>query len=262
MRIMVILGRVLDPAGISVSRRVGRIFVNRETYLLQPADRCGLEIALKIKDDADAEVVVVPRGPFPDDDVLRQALAMGADRAIYLTGEMADAADEAVMARVLAATVERLGGADLVLSGATAMDTGQAQLGPRLAEALGWPQVLDGWAVRVTDGEAEVICREDGGYVSRVVGLPTVVTVVPGALKPRYPDGVRLVNVYRGVGEVANALEAWDVADLVEEEALQPILEARGKDFPPLRELGVRLSGTPEEMAQTAADTLRQRVGR
>ncbi|NLF03160.1 MAG: hypothetical protein GX601_19525, partial [Anaerolineales bacterium] len=50
MRVVVILGRVLDPAGIVVNRRVNRIFINRETYMMQPADRCALEAALRIQD--------------------------------------------------------------------------------------------------------------------------------------------------------------------------------------------------------------------
>jgi electron transfer flavoprotein beta subunit len=258
MRIIVLIGRVLDPRGIVVNRRRGRIFVNWEEYLLQPADRCALEAALRIKDATDAEVVVFPRSPLPDDDVLRQALSIGADRAVYLTGDGFQGADDAVMARVLAAAVERLGGADLVLTGATTMDTGQGQLGPRLAEALGWPQIVGAWAVEAADGlvQAVLIRRGTTGYVTVEADLPALVTMSPGTLKLRYPDGVRLINIYRA----EDAVERWDVGDLVDEGVLQPLLERRGQDFPPERERGVRVSGTPEEMAQTLAGALRQRV--
>jgi electron transfer flavoprotein beta subunit len=272
MRIVIILGRVLDPAGIVVNRRRGRIFVNREEYVMQPADRCALEAALQIKDGNDAEVIVLPRDLLRDDaagsaDALRQALSMGADRAVNLVGQLPNA-DDAVMARVLAAAVERLGDIGLILIGATTLDTGQSQLGTRLAGALGWSQIVDAWAVHVIGGHVEVVCRPPpspvggdrgggSGYVIYKADLPTVVTVHPRALKPRYPDGVRLINVYRDGG----AVEAWDVADLVGEEAQQPFLEKRGQDFPPERERGVRLEGTPEEMVKALAGELRKRVG-
>jgi len=260
MRIIVLIGRVLDPRGIVVNRRRGRIFVNREEYLLQPADRCALEAALRVKDATDAEVVVFPRGPLPDDDVLRQALSTGADRAVRFVGQGASlpSADDAVMAQLLAAAVERLGGADLVLTGATTMDTGQGQLGPRLAEALGWPQIVGAWVVEAADGLVQAVLRDGAGYVAVEADLPALVTMSPGTLKLRYPDGVRLINVYRA----EDAVERWDVGDLADEGVLQPLLEKRGQDFPPERERGVRVSGTPEEMAQALAGALRQRVRR
>ncbi len=262
MRIIVILGRVLDSRGIVVNPRAGRIFVNREEYILQPADRCALEAALRIKETVGAEVVTLPRALLPDDDVLRQALARGADRAIYIAGKPMALPDDGVMVRVLQAAIERLGGADLILTGATTLDTGQGQLGPRLAEALGWPQIVGAWTAEVADGAVRAIRQDGGGYVGVEAPLPAVVTFVPGALKLRYPDGRRLINIYKGVGEIAAALERWEATDLVPPEALAPVLERRGQDFPPERERGVRLSGTPEEMARAAADALRARLPR
>jgi len=269
MRIIVILGRVLDPAGIVVNRRRGRIFVNREEYVMQPADRCALEAALQIKDGGDAEVIALPHGLLPDDDVLRQALSAGADRAIDLVGQVDNLSHvgDAGVARVLTAAIERLDDTDLILTGATTLDTGQGQLGPRLAEALDWPQIVDAWAVRVVGGHVETVCCVPpplrgglGGGNPHVIyeaDLPAVVTVHPGALKLRYPDGVRLIDVYRNEG----AVEAWDVADLVDADTLKPLLEKRGQDFPPERERGVRLEGALQEMAGALADALRKRVG-
>jgi electron transfer flavoprotein beta subunit len=273
MKIVVILGRVLDPAGIVVNRRHGRIFVNREEYVMQPADACALEAALQIKDGSDAEVIALPRSLLSDDDVLRHALSAGADRAIHFVGQIAERPKglplpygDAMATHLLAAAMEQLGEIDLALTGAITLDTGQGQLGPRLAEALGWPQIVDTWAVRVVGNHVETVCRISpplrgglGGGNPHVIyeaDLPAVVTVHPGALKLRYPDGARLINVYRD----ERAVEVWDTIDLVDADILKPLLEKRGRDFPPERERGVRLEGAPHEMAEALASELRKWV--
>jgi len=256
MRIIVVVGRVLDPQGISVNRRRGLLFVNREEYLMQPADRCALEAALRISDVTGAEVVALPRSPLPDDDVLRQALATGADRAVNLVGDSLAGADDAAMTRVLVAALERLGETHLVLMGATTLDSGQSQLGPRLAEALDWPQILNSWRVEVLDGRVRSVQRRSGEHVTVEGPMPAVVTVAPGALKARYPNGARLVSVYKD----QESVEKWDVSDLVDETALQPSLQVRGNEFPPERERGTRLDGTAEEMARELAELIGRKV--
>jgi electron transfer flavoprotein beta subunit len=243
-------------------RRLRRLFINREEYLIEPADHGALEAALRIKEETGAEVVVVSGRPEPDDDTLRRGLAMGADRAIYLTGDEFKNADEAVMARALEAVIEGLGGVDLVIAGMTTLDTGQGQLGLRLAELLGWPQVTDTWSVEAADGWLEAVRRNGDTYVRVEADLPAVVTVPAGALKPRYPDGVRLINVYRGERGMAEALEERDAADLLTTDERAPLLKSRGRDFPAERERGTRVEGTGEEAGLAVAEALRQRLRR
>ena len=79
MRVVVQLKQILDPRGIAVNRRAGRVFVNREEYLANPADLNALEAALQLKDaEPETEVVVMTAGPAHSETVLREALAMGA----------------------------------------------------------------------------------------------------------------------------------------------------------------------------------------
>jgi len=260
MRIIVPIRRVLDPSGIVAHRRLRRLFINREEYIIEPADHCALEAALRIQDGAEAEVVVVSGQPEPDDDTLRRGVAMGADRAVYLSGDNFEDADESVVARALEAVVGELGDVDLVISGATTLDTNQGQLALRLAEALGWPQVTGAWSVEVGDGRLEAVCRDGDTYMRFGVDLPAVVTVPAGVLKPRYPDGVRLIDVYRRDKQMAEAVEQWDVTDLLAVNERVSLLEDRGRDFPPERERGTRVEGTPEEAAEALAEVLRERL--
>lgn len=260
MRVIVPLRRVLDPAGIVAHRRLRRLFINREAYIIQPADHGALEAALRLKDDVGAEVVVVSGQPEPEDDTLRRGLAMGADRAVYLSGDGFEGADDAVMALALRAVTERVGDVDLVLAGATTLDAGQGQLGPRLAEALGWAQILGAWSVVAINGRVQAVCRYGGKHFLVEADLPAGVTVSPRGFKPRYPDGVRLINVHRSDGEMAEAVERWDVSDVLTADELSPLTESVGRDFPPERERGQRAEETTEDVAHSVAEALQQRM--
>lgn len=258
MRIAVIVGSVLDPSGIVVNRRAGRLFVNREEYIIHPADRAALEAALRIKDSTDCEVVALARSPLHSDDVLRQALSRGADRAISIPlGEKpAESADTAVMAHMLAAALRRLDPVQLVLLGSTTLDMGSGQLGPRLAEALGWPQILSAWEVAVDKGHVQAVVATDDGFVRAKTAAPVLVTVPPGALTLRYANGVKLINVYRA----ANVVESWEAHDLVAETELRATTTVLGRDFPPERERAVRVAGPPDEMAKSVCAQILSRV--
>jgi len=260
MRILAILRRVLDPAGIVAHRRLRRIFVNREVYLIEPADHCALEAALRIKDAMDAEVIIASGRAEPDDDTLRRGLAMGADRAIYLSGPGFDKADEVVVARALRAVIDEIGGVDLVITGATTLDTGQGQLGARLAEALEWPEVGRVWSAEVVDERVQAVQEQRDRYMLVEADLPAVVLMAPGSLKPRYADGTRLIHVYRDEGDMADALEHWDVSDLLANADLVPVAVSVGRDFPPERVRGERAEGTPQDMAELVAGALQDRM--
>lgn len=260
MRIIVPIRRVLDPAGIVAHRRLRRLFINREEYIIQPADHGALEAALRLKDDHGCEVIVVSGQPEPDDDTLRRGLALGADRGIYLAGDRFQVADDAVVARALGRLIKHVGKVDLVLAGLTRMDTGQGQLGIRLAELLSWPQIVNAWSVDVADEVVRAVRRDGAGFVRVEAGLPAVVLVPGDAFQPRYADGVRLINVYRGQGDMAHALEQWDVGELVTAEESVPSVESVGRDYPPEREREARVTGTPDEMAQVIVGALQKRI--
>jgi electron transfer flavoprotein alpha/beta subunit len=121
---------------------------------------------------------------------------------------------------------------------------------------MGCPQIVNAWHTEVAGGKVQAVQKHGTRYVIVEADFPAVVTVPPGALKLRYPNGARLINIYRS----ADAVEKWDATELVGGSALKPLVERLGQDFPQERERGTRLRGTPGEMALAAAEALGGRV--
>ena len=242
MRVVVAIKQVLDPTGFTVNRRAEKVFVNREEYIINPADRCALEAALQIKDAVGAEVVVLCGGPERANDALRSAWAMGADQGIHLTDKLFAGADGLVAAKLLAAAIRKLGDVELALTGDRALDTGAGEVGPRLAEALGWPHILAARTVEINDGAVRVIASVGNQFFAMQAQRPAVVVVAAGANKPRYAHGGRIMSSYREWKP-----QVWNAADLGLAEAdVKVAIEKRGQAFPPERQPGTVLGSADE----------------
>ena len=257
MRVIVPIKQILDPAGFTVHRRLERFFINRKDYIINPNDKNALEEALRLKDAYGAEVIVLSLGEPRVDDALREALAMGADRAFLLTDEAFAKADAAAAVLILGKAIEKIGDYDLVLTGQRALDTGASQIGPRLAEYLGLPQVLEVREVSGLDnGKLRAKRNWKGGYAEVEVSMPALLGIAPQANQPRLPHGARIMNAYRE-WEVTT----WGLADLgLTEEELSPLIRLQREAFPPERTLGEIVAGTPEEAAKELAQVLREAV--
>ena len=256
MKIIVLLKQILDPAGFTVHRRLERIFINVENYIINPNDKNALEEALRLKDAHGAEVIALSLGEPGVDDALREALAMGADQAFLLTDAAFAEADAAAAALILGKAIEKIGDYDLILTGQRALDTGASQMGPRLAEYLGLPQVLEVRGVSGLDnGKLRAKRNWQEGYAEVEVSLPALLSIAPQANQPRYPHGARIMSAYRE-WEVTT----WGLADLgLTEEELSPLIGLQRKAFPPERTLGELIMGAPDEAAKELAHILKTR---
>jgi electron transfer flavoprotein beta subunit len=164
-------GKTLDPAGVS--------------WILNPYDEFALEQALRIKEKVgQGEVVVLSLGGSGVPTTIRNALAMGADRAIHLKVE-AGQPDSLQVARALAAELEALK-PQLLWFGKQAVDDDQAQVGPMTAELLGLPCVTVVAAMEL-EGTRAVVEREiEGGREVVEVELPAAFATDKGLNEPRY----------------------------------------------------------------------------
>jgi electron transfer flavoprotein beta subunit len=253
MRVIVPIKQILDPSGITIRRDKERIFVNREEFIIEPGSKAALEAALRLKDAGKVEVVAISVGDLQADDALREALAMGCDAAYLLCDGAFEEADISVTVRVLVAAVEKLGGAELIVTGRESGDTGAGQIGPRLAAALGLAQVADACALEMTDGAVQATRRWGADYATVRALVPAVVTVAPEAFPPRYAHGARIMNAYQEWD-----VPQWSQADLdLDDTELKPLLTFRGESFPPPLEVGEEYRGDPTVVAREVVAALR-----
>ncbi|MFN2226553.1 MAG: electron transfer flavoprotein subunit beta/FixA family protein, partial [Anaerolineae bacterium] len=220
-------------------------------YIIEPGSKAAIEAALRLKDagrlagDELPTVVALSLGESRADDALREALAMGCDEAYLLCDDAFHEADLSAVSAALAAAVAKLGGADLVLAGREAGDSGAGQVGPRLAEALGYAGVTDAYSLALEGQAVEAVRRWGEGYAAVRAPLPAVVSVAPEAFRPRYAHGARIMSAYRDW-----QVTTWGAAGLeLDEEALKPLLAFRSEGFPPPLEVGEKFRGEPADVA-------------
>ena len=156
------------------------------SWELNEPDAYALEEALRLKEKHGGEVIVISAGPARVAQVIREALARGADRAIHVVGDDLASADAFGVAAALAAGLagEKL---DLVLTGLQSDDQGFAQVGVVLAEKLGMAHSTIIMEIQVA-GDAMRVKRElEGGWFQWIaMPLPAVLTIQSGINQLRY----------------------------------------------------------------------------
>ena len=185
MRAIVLVKQVPDLrlGGVGV-RADGTIDRSAAPSITNPADLHAIEAAVQLAD----EVCALSMGPPQAEETLRQALEAGASRAVLLCDHAFAGSDTWATANALAAAIEWIGGADLVLCGISAIDGETGQVGPSVAQRLGWPQAT-GCESLAIDGRSLIARRVvEGGYERLRLPLPAVVTVGETGFAPRLPD--------------------------------------------------------------------------
>lgn len=186
MNVVVCTKQIPDPAA-PYELDAETHFLQRPTdQILDDTDRYGVEMGLQVAEQTGGSVTLVSMGPAGNLQGIRQALAMGAARAIVIEDAALRGADSWVTAQVLAAAISREE-FDLVIAGTESTDGSAGVLPQQLAEVLGVPSLT--FAKHLEhDGDTIRIQRQTG-YGFDVVESPTPVlaTVTSGVVEPRYP---------------------------------------------------------------------------
>ena len=256
MRIVVCVKQVYDPKTVKISRSREELDFRDAVKILNPPDKYALEAALRLREADGGEVIALTVGGPEAEDVAHEAVAIGADKAILVTGEPASSFQlpaSNIVTLALAAAVGKLGPVDLVLTGQTGLTDGTGSLAPRLAAALDWPVLLD--AVRLTAevaGLTALVAAENGGEVAPV-STPAVIAILPGPERPRYPHPARIANAWND-----GMVEVWTAADLGLTD-LSPDTELGGLILGPERVRGQVIKGSAQEAAAELVGVLKAR---
>jgi len=189
MNVIVLVKQIPDPAAPGALDPSTNTLKRDGKLLLDDSDKYGVEMALQLVAAAgEGEVSLVSVAPNNEVSGLREALAMGAAKAVLVSDPALQGSDALTTAKVLAAAVNRLGGADLVIGGTESSDGYTGTVPEQLAALLDLPSVTFAKKVTIEGSTLKVERQTEAGYDEVESPLPALISVTAGVNEPRYPS--------------------------------------------------------------------------
>jgi electron transfer flavoprotein beta subunit len=257
MRVVISLKVVPDYEQVRMAQGATVLDVAQVPRVVYTFDELALEMALRIKDkNAGTELIVVSMSPDAAKvrEVVKKALAMGADRAVIVEDAAFGTADSWSQAQVLKAVVEKLGEVSLLSYGIPGIQGEAFPLGVEVGHLLNWPVVSYASEMAVTGDTVAVVRHIEGGKQSVDVPMPAVVTIGKFQADPRLPT-------FKGImGAKNKPLEVWSLADLaMTPDALGHSVRQTAVAPPSARGAGRKIEGDAVDVAKEAIASLRGR---
>ncbi|WP_338469402.1 electron transfer flavoprotein subunit beta/FixA family protein [Niallia sp. XMNu-256] len=251
MKIYVLLKRTFDTEEKIVIEN-GKINEDSAEYIINPYDEYAIEEAIQLRDDHGGEVTVITVGEAEAEKQLRTALAMGADKAVMIETEDLEEEIDAYSTAVILAVYLKDQAPDLILCGNVAVDGGSGQVGPQVAEHLGFPQVTTITKLDVNGKLATIVRDVEGDQEIIEVSLPVLVTAQQGLNEPRYPSLPGIMKAKK------KPLERLDLEDLnLEEEEIIAKTKTIEITLPPKKQAGRLIDGTVKEQVSELISLLK-----
>src|SRR5215212_2687063 len=251
LKIIACIKQVPDSEA-KVKAEGGKVSWGDAPLVINPFDEYAVEGALQQKEaNSGSTVTALCIGPESAKEALKHALAMGADDAILVSDPALNEIDTVGAARLLAAAIQKVGGADMVVFGRQTLDNGSGITAAQTARILGWPMLGLAGQIKVQDGSVRVdrVIEEGRQIVS--AKLPAVVSVVQSIGEPRYPS-------FMGIRKASKAtIPVWSLSDLGME-APAAVVKRMELLNPPTRETAVEIitGDTPQAIAETLVDKI------
>lgn len=238
MKTVVLIKRVPDTASTFAIAPDGKTADTAKLkFVMSPYDEHAVEEAIQIRDAQGGEVVVMTAGAAEAKEILRTALAMGADRGVHIQVEGDTLTSSRAAAKVLAAAI-KTEQPDLVLTGKQAVDDDAAQVAERVAVLLDCPQASLVTRVEIGDGSLTADREVEGGKYTVQMTLPAVLSIEKGINTPRYPT---LPNIMKAKKKEIRDLSVSDLG--LSDSELEPGLAIESLALPRQERLGKILEG-------------------
>lgn len=195
MRIVVCIKQVPDTNEVKLDPVTNTLIREGVPSIINYDDKSGIEAALELREKVGGTVTVVCMGPPQADVALREALAMGCDEAVLVSGREFGGSDTWATASIISAAVKKIG-YDLVITGRQAIDGDTAQVGPQIAETLGIPQVSYVEELE-PEGDHLLVKRQyEDGYHMIEIKMPCLLTALSELADPRYMSVGGIIDAY------------------------------------------------------------------
>ena len=206
--IVVFVRPVPQDLNVTVSRRTGEPILEGARFVINKWEKRAIELGLRLRDEHGGTVTVCAMSSQDRTVSLREALAMGADRAVLLSDKAFEGADTLATARVLTAAAEKLR-AELVLTGGRTADRRTAGVGPMVAQLLNIPCVTFVTAVELSGRRARVKKRFGQKIATYEVPLPCLISVSEEIHRSRIANAWGVADAFREKG-----VQVWNRRDL------------------------------------------------
>ncbi len=208
-RIIVCLKQAVDVSQLKVDPVTRRLITSSAPKKISDFDKNALEEAIRIREKiGEAEVYTVTVSPEDAKAVLREALAIGADKAYFVNDPTFQDIDTSGTAYILAEAIKKIGEFDLVLCGEASLDSFSGLVGPRLAELLNLPLITPVRKLTV-EGDTVVVERTlEDAYETVKAKMPALITVTREINQPRIPSLMMIMKASK------KEIATWTAADL------------------------------------------------
>ncbi len=212
MKVVVCIKQVPDTKGGVQFNPDGTLNRGAMLTIMNPDDKAGLEAALRLKDEFGAEVTALTMGLPKAEEVLREAMAMGADNSVLVTDRVLGGADTWATSITIAGALRSLD-YDLIITGRQAIDGDTAQVGPQIAEHLSLPAIAYAQDIKV-EGDTVIVKRQfDDRYHDIKAKMPCLITALSELNEPRYMTPGGIFDAYQKEIKVLSRADLIDVND-------------------------------------------------